>query len=201
MTTQDALNLFLKKQFKEECGKFTEEEKTFLIRYSIKKEYGKTNTLLKDMGLHVGEQTYYRGHEHVRKAVKRLQDTCYKRFAELQKRVEVPFENSFEKFFQWWCSEMDESGNRHCCYCGVDENTVQQAFQTVLSSKKPSFNGSLQIERIEPDGGYNSTNCHFACVLCNNAKSDMISSEDFQKYFAPGVKEYWEHIKKEYLEK
>ena len=29
----------------------------------------------------------------------------------------------------------------------------------------------------------------------NDTKSDMISAEDFTKFFVPGIKEYWEHIK------
>ena len=67
----------------------------------------------------------------------------------------------------------------------------------LVISKKPSFSGELQIERKDPDGDYCHDNCEFACVICNNAKSDMISAEDFKKFFVPGIKEYWAHIEEE----
>ena len=96
----------------------------------------------------------------------------------------------------WWCEKTPENGIRHCCYCGIDENTLKDAFENgVVISKKPSFSGELQIERKGPDGDYCDSNCEFACVICNDAKSDMISAEDFTTYFVPGIKEYWEHIK------
>lgn len=95
----------------------------------------------------------------------------------------------------WWCEKTPENGIRHCCYCGIDENTLKDAFKNgLVISKKPSFSGELQIERKDPDGDYCDNNCEFACVICNNAKSDMISAEDFTKFFVPGIKEYWEHI-------
>lgn len=50
------------------------------------------------------------------------------------------------------------------------------------------------LKRKYPDGDYCDSNCEFACVICNNAKSDMISAEDFTKFFVPGIKEYWEYI-------
>lgn len=71
----------------------------------------------------------------------------------------------------------------------------------VISSKKRSFSGELQIERKDPDGDYCADNCEFACVICNNAKSDMISAEDFKKFFVPGIKEYWAHIEEEIKKK
>ena len=56
-------------------------------------------------------------------------------------------------------------------------------------------------ERKDPDGDYCADNCEFACVICNNAKSDMISAEDFKKFFVPGIKEYWKHIEEEIKKK
>lgn len=53
------------------------------------------------------------------------------------------------------------------------------------------------LKRKYPDGDYCHDNCEFACVICNNAKSDMISAEDFTKFFVPGIKEYWKHIEEE----
>lgn len=97
----------------------------------------------------------------------------------------------------WWCEKTSETGKRHCCYCGIDEETLKDAFeQKHISSKKGAFSGELQIERKNPNGNYCNDNCEFACVICNNAKSDMISADDFNKYLVPRIQEYWNHIKK-----
>lgn len=80
----------------------------------------------------------------------------------------------------------------------ADEKTLRDAFaedKGVISSKKTSFSGELQIERKDSDGDYCDDNCEFACVICNNAKSDMISAEEFKAFFVPGIQEYWKYIK------
>ena len=93
---------------------------------------------------------------------------------------------------------------RKCFYCEVDEKTSRKAFakdEGVISSKKDSFkSGELQIERKDPNRDYCADNCEFACVICNNAKSDMISEDDFKKFFVPGIKEYWKHIEEKIKE-
>ncbi len=137
-------------------------------------------------------------------AVKKAKDCIqkiYERFStkrNSQTKKEKPvnvFDDDFETFLAWWCEKTPEDGIRHCCYCGIDENTLKNAFENgVVISKKPSFSGELQIERKDPNGDYCHDNCEFACVICNNAKSDMISAEDFTTYFILGIKEYWEHI-------
>ena len=70
-----------------------------------------------------------------------------------------------------------------------------------ISSKKQSFSGELQIERKNPNEDYSADNCEFACVICNNAKSDMISADNFTKFFVPGIKKYWTHIEEKLNEK
>lgn len=148
-------------------------------------------------------QDYYAEHEAVKNAKDCIQK-IYERFSTKrsdQKKKENPvdvFGDDFESFFAWWCEKTPEDGKRKCYYCEVDEGTVRAAFdknEGVISSKKRSFSGELQIERKDPDGDYCDNNCEFACVICNNAKSDMISKEDFKTYFVPGIKEYWKHIK------
>ena len=59
----------------------------------------------------------------------------------------------------------------------------------------------MQIERKNPNGDYSADNCEFACVICNNAKSDMISETEFSDFFVPGIKEYWKHIEEEIKKK
>lgn len=187
---------------------FSDADLEFLARYSVKKEPKERETM-KRLGLISDKgrvQDYYAEHEAVKKAKDCIQK-IYERFSTKrndQKKKENPvnvFDNDFESFFDWWCKKTPEDGIRKCYYCEVDEDTVRAAFakdekgKCVISSKKRSFSGELQIERKDPDGDYCDSNCEFACVICNNAKSDMISAEDFTKFFVPGIKEYWKHIK------
>ena len=199
--TKELVEKYLKKKYPDK--KFSEPDLEFLARYSVKKE-GCESEMLKDLGLICGKdtvQSYYDAHETVKEAKECIQN-IHKRFntkRDSQKKKENPvdvFGDDFEAFFAWWCEKTPENGIRHCFYCGIDENTLKDAFKNgLVISKKPSFSGELQIERKDPDGDYCNSNCEFACVICNNAKSDMISAEDFTKFFVPGIKEYWEHIK------
>ena len=184
---------------------FSDADLEFLARYSVKKE-GCESKILKDLGLICGKETvqsYYDTHGTVKESKKCIQN-IHKRFntkRDSQKEKEHPvdvFGDDFESFFAWWCDKTPEDGIRKCWYCEVHEDTVRKAFaedKGVISSKKRSFSGELQIERKNPNGNYCADNCEFACVICNNAKSDMISEGDFKDFFVPGIKEYWKHIK------
>lgn len=184
-------------------AQFSDADLEFLARYSVKKE-GCESKILKDLGLICGKETvqsYYDTHGIVKEAKKCIQN-IHKRFntkRDSQKEKEKPvdvFGDDFESFFAWWCEKTPEDGIRKCWYCEVDEKASKDAFDLkIISSKKRSFSGELQIERKNPNRDYSADNCEFACVICNNAKSDMISERDFRDFFVPGIKEYWEHIK------
>lgn len=91
---------------------------------------------------------------------------------------------SFKTFYNWY----KEQGNR-CYYCETDAKTLKELFDNrQLNSGK--FNDTLHIERLEPKEPYSPNNCKLACSLCNNAKSDLISNENFKKYFSIGMKAF-----------
>lgn len=198
--TKELVEKYLKKKYPKD--KFSEADLEFLARYSVKKE-GCESKILKDLGLISGKGTvqgYYADHKSVKNAKDCIQ-AIYERFntkRNSQKKKENPvnvFDNDFESFFAWWCEKTPENGIRHCCYCGIDENMLKDAFENgVVISKKRSFSGELQIERKDPDKDYCDKNCEFACVICNNAKSDMISAEEFKEFFVRGIQDYWKHI-------
>ena len=206
--TKELVEKYLKKKYPD--VQFTDEDLEFLARFSVKKE-PKEREILKELGLISGKGTvqgYYANHKSVKNAKDCIQ-AIYERFntkRDIQKKKENPvdvFGDDFEAFFAWWCDKTPEDGIRKCCYCEVDEDTVRAAFAkdeegiSVISSKKRSFSGKLQIERKDPNKGYSADNCEFACVICNNAKSDMISEKYFTEFFVPGIKEYWAHIKED----
>lgn len=198
METKELVRQYLKKKYPDD--KFSDTDLDFLVRYSVKKEQ-RPNTILKEIGADIQtEEAYYAKHETVEKAKKHLQKIC-DRFNNKKNKYADAFDGNFEDFLVWWFEKTQGNGMRHCCYCGIDEKTLKDAFtKEIISSKKVSFSGELQIERIDPNGKYCHNNCEFACVICNNAKSDMISAEDFKKFFVPGIKKYWEHIKKDLKE-
>lgn len=191
--TKELVRQYLKRKYPD--AKFSDIDLDFLVRYSVKKEPS-PNTVLKSIGADIQtEQAYYAAHPAVKAAKDDLKN-IYDRFKKKQDDYKEAFNGSFETFLAWWCEKTPENGIRHCCYCGIDENTLKDVFKNgIVISKKPSFSGELQIERKDPDGDYCHDNCEFACVICNNAKSDMISAEEFKEFFVPGIKEYWEHIK------
>ncbi|WP_052768375.1 hypothetical protein [Campylobacter lari] len=100
-----------------------------------------------------------------------------------------PF-GSARKFISWYKKQEKE-----CYYCKIAQSDIANLFKNkLITSKKPSFNSSLQIERLDPDKGYNEENCVLACCICNNAKSDMISASDFEKYFSNSVKNFYKDL-------
>ncbi|MEI7999312.1 MAG: hypothetical protein WCH62_07410 [Candidatus Omnitrophota bacterium] len=116
------------------------------------------------------------------------------RIAEIQYVYESRFYNNeerkkgfgeFKKFYQWYKKQP-----RKCFYCRTSEDVTADLFKKkILSSKKGSWTGGLEVER--KDGlTYNEGNCVLACPLCNNAKSDLISSDDFKNYIASGIRKY-----------
>ena len=205
--TKELVEKYLKKKYPD--AQFRDEDLEFLARFSVKKE-PKESEILKELGLISGKekmQDYYTEHGSVKTAKECIQ-AIYERFntkRNSQKEKEHPvdvFGDDFEAFFAWWCDKTPEDGIRRCCYCEVDEKALKDAFDLkIISSKKRSFSGELQIERKDPDGDYCADNCEFACVICNNAKSDMISVDDFTTYFVPGIKKYWKHIEEEIKKK
>lgn len=191
--TKELVEKYLKKKYPD--AQFTDEDLKFLARYSVKKEPS-PNTVLKSIGADIQtEQAYYAAHPAVKAAKDNLK-YIYDRFKKKQDDYKDAFNGSFEAFLAWWCEKTPEDGIRRCYYCEVDEKALKDAFDLkIISSKKRSFSGELQIERKNPNEDYSADNCDFACVICNNAKSDMISEGDFRDFFVPGIKEYWEHIK------
>lgn len=92
----------------------------------------------------------------------------------------------FATFYDWYAKQP-----RECFYCKTKEERIIPLFRKkLLKSAHPGWNtGGLQIER--KDGKeYTESNCVLACLFCNNAKSDLISSKDFKKYIAKGFKAY-----------
>lgn len=95
------------------------------------------------------------------------------------------------KFFEWFARQP-----KQCNYCKIEEFKLQKLFNKkdgILNTKR-GRGARLELERKNTDSNeYSPENCVFACYICNNHKSDLISEEEHRKYFAPSIKEYLEN--------
>jgi len=94
---------------------------------------------------------------------------------------------SFEDFYsEWYVKQNDQ-----CYYCKTSYMILEQLFEEPNPKlKSAKFNETLHIEQIVPKDGYRPENCRLACSLCNNAKSDLISKENYKKYFAGSMERF-----------
>ncbi|MCH5192147.1 MAG: hypothetical protein J1F23_08300 [Oscillospiraceae bacterium] len=218
MENRELIKTILRIEFPKEDFSNTEIE--FLERFKIGNET--ESSILKSKNF-LGEnftkvEDFYKENEHIRQAKRRLQElrNIFNRLYRGNKdRVDPPFDGDFTEFLKWWYynEDLDERGVPHCHYCGIGEDISKKAFTSLqlFTPKKQAWkNGSIQIDKMNPHPadnddkkdkdltkGYNAENCVFACILCNNAKSDLIGADDFKKIFGPKIKEYWDYIVKE----
>jgi len=82
-----------------------------------------------------------------------------------------------------------------CYYCGIAEDE----FNTIWGD---TFYGGikrgrkLEIDRKDNDSEYDLTNCVLACSICNMAKSDKFTYEEFQRV-GETIKEIWQKRSRE----
>ncbi len=217
--TTKALKDFLNIKFPTE--EFEDNEIAFLDKYMEQKD-GTYSPLLKELNIEKS-QKIEKAMKDIQDIKKRFNSIKQRVYEKYNQKSDMPenydfwgciikdsssFDNvaedfnspkRFKEFFEWWVGNLDKKDKYlHCAYCGVSEKVTRDAFKYgYISSKKPAFNkGSIQIDQTKPNQGYNRDNCVFACVLCNNAKSDMISNDEFKKYFAGGIADFWSNLKK-----
>ncbi len=99
----------------------------------------------------------------------------------------------FKLFYNWYIRQ-----NRVCYYCGIEEKKVEWLFKNVDSfknSKRGKQRGHhLEIDRVDPENGYNDSNCVLSCYFCNNDKSDIFTGEEYKKHIEKGRKQHLEDI-------
>ena len=102
--------------------------------------------------------------------------------------------SDYNKLLEWY-NDQQES----CNYCGISQSNLTKIVESrkgnlTLNQKIKRSKGSLEIEKLNPLKGYTFDNSVLSCPLCNNAKSNLISEEDWRKYFAPAMKRYFNSI-------
>lgn len=96
---------------------------------------------------------------------------------------------SFKAFYRHLFGNGFAPDKAKCHYCGITQEEITAIFKNrFIKSKK--FSPTMNIERLNSNEGYTQKNTVLACPLCNNAKSDMISAEDFKEYFKEAMSNF-----------
>ncbi len=124
--------------------------------------------------------------------------TNFKRFNDLYSRYfneqRKELFKSHEKFIEWY----DKQGES-CNYCGLTQSNLHKIVESrngnlTLNQKTKRSKGTLEIEKLNPSQGYTYENAVLACPFCNNAKSNLISENDWRDFFAPAMRNYLNSI-------
>ena len=85
---------------------------------------------------------------------------------------------------------------KNCHYCGIKE----EDFISIWGKFYKMRGERLELERTDNNKGYSEKNCVLACAICNNAKSNKFTYEEFKKV-GEVIKEVWFSRKEKILKK
>jgi len=91
-------------------------------------------------------------------------------------------------------SELYKRDGRRCHYCGIPEDEFYQIWGGSF------YGGFKRGQKLEVDRKVNSLeydieNCVLACAICNMAKSDKFSYDEFRKV-GETIREIWQNRKR-----
>ena len=78
---------------------------------------------------------------------------------------------------------------KRCHYCRIKEGDFILIWGPFYGGK--TRGKRLEIDRKDSQKGYTEENCVLACPLCNNAKSDKFTDEEFRK-LGRVIREIWQ---------
>jgi 5-methylcytosine-specific restriction endonuclease McrA len=76
-------------------------------------------------------------------------------------------------------TQLYKRDGRKCHYCGIDEKDFFSIWGEFYGSKRRG--STLEVDRKDNSRGYEIDNCVLACAVCNNAKSDKFSYDEFKR--------------------
>lgn len=79
-----------------------------------------------------------------------------------------------------------ERDGKKCHYCKIKERD----FIPIWGKFYKGRGERLELERKDNKKGYSEKNCVLACAICNNAKSDKFTYEEFKK-IGKAIKKIW----------
>lgn len=84
--------------------------------------------------------------------------------------------------------ELYKRDGKKCYYCGIKEEDFIRIWGKFYGGK--TRGKKLEVDRRDNDKGYTLENCVLACPICNNAKSDKFTDEEFKKV-GEAIKQVW----------
>ena len=102
-----------------------------------------------------------------------------------------------DAFMSWYNDKKNKKNEIKCGYCKITESQLKQLVKLrgdnlTLNGKQKRSKGTMEIEKMDSNGDYTYENCIMACPLCNNAKSNLISDEDWRRFFVEPMKKYYD---------
>jgi len=82
---------------------------------------------------------------------------------------------------------------RKCHYCGILEKDVLGIWGKFYGLEKRGK--CLELDRKDNEKAYNIENCVLTCAVCNCARSDKFTYEEFKKV-GDVIREIWQQRKK-----
>lgn len=106
--------------------------------------------------------------------------------------------------FALWCVNKLREQDGKCAYCETSITLIQKIVEKSRATPEPvifhqlrrvrgeGFRGStLEIEKRNPNLGYNPDNCALICYFCNNDKSSLYTEKDYREFFGPNRKRHF----------
>jgi len=81
-----------------------------------------------------------------------------------------------------------ERDGKECYYCGIKEEDFIPIWGKFYGGK--TRGQKLEVDRRDNQKDYTLANCVLACSICNNAKSDKFTDEEF-KEVGKVIKQIW----------
>ena len=76
---------------------------------------------------------------------------------------------------------------KECYYCEIKEEDFIQIWGKFYGGNRGQ---KLEVDRRDNEKGYTLENCVLSCSICNNAKSDKFTDEEF-KEVGKSIKQIW----------
>jgi len=85
-------------------------------------------------------------------------------------------------------NKLYERDRRECYYCGIKEEDFIRIWGKFYGGK--TRGRKLEVDRKDNGKGYSLENCVLSCSICNNAKSDKFTEEEFKRV-GKSIKQIW----------
>ncbi len=98
----------------------------------------------------------------------------YSALLQRSKKKNIPLQWGRKDFINWYMQV-----SKTCYHCGCTEHQIKRFYELNNSKRKTTQGKTFEVDRLR-DESYSQNNCVLSCYWCNNAKSDVFTSEEFK---------------------